>query len=139
LEFDTFGHTIDTISNASLHSIRYSYRYLGLPIGIVYQHRTSHSIVPFVGAALVPSKLISQQWAYRTYSSNSREIDKTAYELNTLQLQARINAGILINMHPKYTLSTSIGYQRNLISLSNFGIERFYQKFGIQMRLDRSF
>jgi hypothetical protein len=139
LQLNTMGHRVDTLLDAQIYDVQYAYRYLSVPVGIQVEIPKYKKITPLLGLQVAPGKLIQQTWSYRAFDNSAKNVKETETALNDMNFYASLQAGVRISLHPHYSFKAAAFYRRNLLSLSDGPIERYYQNMGIQVALYRHF
>ena len=139
MQLNTMGHRIDTLLDASLYDVRAVYRYLSIPVGLQLEITKHKVITPLLGVQIAPGKLIQQSWSQRAFDNSAKNTFDTKQELNDMQVYASVQAGVRISLHSHYSFKAAAIYRRNLLSLSDGPIERYYQNVGVQIALHRHF
>jgi len=122
-----------------LYDVRSVYRYLSIPVGLQLEMTKHKVITPLLGVQIAPGKLIQQSWSRRAFDNSAKNNVNIGQELNDMQVYASVQAGIRISLHSKYSFKAAAFYRRNLLSLSDGPIERYYQNVGVQVALYRHF
>ena len=139
MQLNTMGHRIDTLLSASLYDVRSVYRYLSIPVGLQLEMTKHKVITPLLGVQIAPGKLIQQSWSRRAFDNSAKNTVDTELELNDIQVYASVQAGVRISLHSNYSFKAAAIYRRNLLSLTDGPIERYYQNVGVQVALYRHF
>jgi hypothetical protein len=139
MQLNTMGHRIDTLLSASLYDVRSVYRYLSIPVGLQLEMTKHKVITPLLGVQIAPGKLIQQSWSRRAFDNSAKNTVDTELELNDMQVYASVQAGVRISLHSNYSFKAAAIYRRNLLSLTDGPIERYYQNVGVQVALYRHF
>jgi len=139
LNYSDRGYSIDTLSEVDLTNVKFHYRYLEVPLRVVYVFSAQKKIRPFVSLGLNFGYLLQAKTKYNQIGQATEPSFNNSDELIRFNLGVSASVGIEKSINTKYKFGVEILVRQSLLSISNSPLQRMLNSAGVCISFARKF
>ena len=137
INLKTLGFGIDTLENAGIADIRFNFQYVEVPLNLEYTFKESKTWKPILRVGLSYQYLVGMQRRYFEFGQTNETLLKETKQYVTSAIGINVGIGVNKKVYEKTNLQIVISGERNLSSISDSPLERYWQNAGIYFALTR--
>jgi len=139
LNFAARGYKIDTLAAAGFVNMKFSYKYIELPVRIVYTLQNGKKIQPLGSIGVAFSYLLQHKTYYELDGSADRNTYNDEQSMSSLNVSLSASLGFRTAIQRGYFFQCEAVVRQSVTALSDTPLRRYLNSGGIGLSLIRAF